>query len=295
MQKDFKMKICFITGLMQRSGTNYLHRLISKHPLCLPEQVLKEDNLIRRLPHIEHFLDDLFDDWNPNWEVELKRINKDHFRKSLMKTILETLFESHSSDVGKVLVSKTPSTENIELFKSFFTDQNKLIVLIRDGRSVITSGIDSFNWNFESSSRLWAQRARNVAQFRESCDHNQVKFVKYENLIDKERRNKELYKIFEFLNLDHSLYPFDEDIPIIGSSELVHSDGLVHWKETKNHLNFSPLTRYHSWGWYKKTRFAYIAQVEMYKMGYDIDAISTWQKCLNHLLDSLLKKPPRLY
>ena len=50
-------KLCFILGIMARSGTNYLFRLLDLHPDCAGPGPIWEDCFVRHSELLETFAD----------------------------------------------------------------------------------------------------------------------------------------------------------------------------------------------------------------------------------------------
>ena len=64
----------------------------------------------------------------------------------------------------KKLITSTPSVENIHNFFKLFPNV-PLLILVRDGRAVVESGVRSFNWNYEQAIREWNRSAQTIIRF----------------------------------------------------------------------------------------------------------------------------------
>lgn len=140
-------------------------------------------------------------------------------------------------------LTKTPSVRNIDQFFTLFPESH-LIILIRDGRSVVESGMRTFDWSFEQAVHRWRKAARTVLEFddREEND-GPHRIVRYEDLFrDTVGRLK---RLFEFLHLDPSAYDFEAavDAPVRRSSTYGQNEGDVDWEPVEKEEGFNPLRR----------------------------------------------------
>lgn len=71
----------------------------------------------------------------------------------------------------------------LDNFFRIFPDQ-PLILLVRDGRSVVESGMRSFNWDFEQAAHDWADAAQRIKNLSETYNKAEKKclVVRYEDL-----------------------------------------------------------------------------------------------------------------
>ena len=72
----------FILGIMPRSGTNFLHQLITLHPDCVASHVW-EDFLIYPAPLLDAYAHALYSEWTPLTTEKLEPV---------MASPLDTLF-----------------------------------------------------------------------------------------------------------------------------------------------------------------------------------------------------------
>jgi len=174
----------------------------------------------------------------------------------------------------KILLTKTPNVEGLENFFYLFPDAY-LILLIRDGRAVVESGVKSFDWNYEDAMWRWRNRAQKILDFKEKYKNINNKFMilKYEDLVIDEKKN--LLKIFDFLGIDHELFDFDraQSLGVTGSSDLRKKAGTIHWKEQNKKRDFNPLLRFSNWDRKKHERFNWIAGQQMTEIGYELNLI----------------------
>ena len=170
------------------------------------------------------------------------------------------------------LLTKTPSVENLDQFFHYFPTAY-LVILIRDGRSVVYSMMNSFDWDFEFAVHRWVKAAEIICEFdfKNKGKNNNYIIVKYENLFTD--RENELRKLMNFLNLDPEKYDFDQVIhlPVYGSSEIKKTEGWIHWNAIKQNDNFEPLKRWEDWDKKLHNRFNWIAAEAMNKLGYPVE------------------------
>jgi len=282
--------VCFLLGVMPRSGTNYLANLINCHNNVAMPGPIWEDFFISNSNKLSSFISSSFRSWNPSWDKERKIINKRLFLSCLGSGLLEYLNTQRANqDDDKLLLTKTPTVRNLKNYFDVFPN-NKLIILVRDGRSLIASGEKSFAWDFEKACKDWARGINTINQFmRDNAKlSNQILLVKYEDIYTD--THKEISRILNFLELEHSEYNWEEanEMGVSGSSEAVDSDGHVSWtsKVIKSE-SFNPLERFNNWPQAKKNRFSWLAGNAARSLDYDIQELelSPLEKGKQVLLD----------
>jgi len=212
---------------------------------------------------VEHY-------WNPKWVQEISTAASGQFRRSMGDGIwgfLQSFYEVQSNGF-KYFLTKTPSINGLEFVRQYFP-QARIIVIVRDGRDLVESGMKSFGWKFEYAVRDWANNVRSLIKFEKTSPGNFCR-VRFEDLFSDPRG--ELSKIFGMLELDCENYDFGdiEQAPVIGSSETMHTSGNVHWKPQEKSKNFKPVGRWNEWLESRKSRFYWIASRELEAQGYDL-------------------------
>jgi hypothetical protein len=276
----------FILGIMQRSGTNFLYELLRLHRDCDISVTLWEDHLVRYTNLLMKYANSVYNHWNPTWGVD-ERL-KDLLCQCIGNGLLSFL-SAHNK--GKRLLTKTPSVRNIKYFFKLFPGAY-LIILVRDGRAIVESGVKSFGWDYEAATRRWVEAAHTIIQFDERNKPNpdsKYLIIRYEDLW--KNLDKELHKIFGFLGLDVDTYDFNvaRDLPIRGSSQLrLEGNESVHWNPMKKTQNFNPLVRWHYWNRALHERFNWIAGKYLKQLGYEEKSYTTnrflW-KAWNRMMD----------
>ncbi len=181
---------------------------------------------------------------------------------------------------GSHLLTKTPSVEGIEQFFALFPE-SRLVILVRDGRSVVESGMRTFDWPFEQAVRRWRRAARTILEFDGRADEGPYRVVRYEDLF--RDTASELKSLLEFLRLDPLAYDFEAaiDAPVRGSSTYGQDDGDMDWAPVEKGEDFNPLRRWDSWPDARLDRFHWIAGEELRALGYSMERESRpWRRTM---------------
>lgn len=292
-------RVVFILGIAERSGTNYLQDLLRLHPDCdVDGMELEEDHFVDFSPLLVKFVQSASQGWKAWWGVE--QLEKE--RELVLRCIGEGLISYLRKQVLnrrllngidpnkelKVLVTKSPSTQNVELFFRVFPDA-ELIILVRDGRAVVESATKTFYRRFDKASKQWADRANAVLQFvsKDANRDRRYLLVKYEDLYS--HSDEEIRKILRFLHLDQTQYNFTAaaNLPIRGSSVLRRevaqagespARGVapgIHWKPVAKSADFNPLARWSHWKRSQHERFNWIAGSPLQALGYETKVYTT--------------------
>lgn len=255
----------FILGLMPRSGTNYLSNLLQLHPDCAPAEPVWEDYIVAHLDKLARFSDAVCGAWDPSWGI-------DDQTGSDLDAALGNGLAGFLEDRCRTtrVVTKTPSVKNLDLFYRYFPE-SKLLILVRDGRSVVESGARTFAWSREAAMHSVADAARTVLRFREHHAAGQARFriLRYEDLWRDTRG--QLETLFEFLELGPERYDWQAalSLPVRGSSELKSDErGVVHWDPVKRDPGFDPLSRFADWSDAMHFRYNRVAGAAMEGFGY---------------------------
>jgi hypothetical protein len=292
-------RVCFLLGIHRRSGTNFLYRLLTDHPDCHGGPI-GEDYLVHHLESLKQYVDSVRGSWNPEWRAHTASDEGDRFDRCMgdaMGHFLLTLARSEAPATPdaaagtqgdqRLLLTKTPSFGGLALFSDFFP-QAPLLLLVRDGRAVVESGMRSFGWSFEGAARDWAAAARALfAKQDAEGESSHAMLVKYEDLV--QDVGPTLASVFDFLGLDGDRYDQDRaaGVGVIGSSDLARS-GSLHWDAVPKAEAFDPLDRFAEWSPARHQRFNWIAGREMERLGYSLVAtgpLSVWERLRHRALD----------
>ncbi|HYZ12796.1 MAG TPA: sulfotransferase [Actinomycetota bacterium] len=256
----------FILGIMPRSGTNFLLDLLRLHPRCAPaREPVKEDFFVEQSDHLLAYAQDVRQRWDPMWGS---------FDDELMRRLYASLGDGLLSflwvDRDRRLVAKTPSVRNIDRFFTFFP-RARLLVLVRDGRSVVQSCMSTLGWDFDRAAKGWAAAADEIRRFQLIRPSSRERFlvVRYEDLLDDLKGS--LSDILRFVELDVEEFDFDAaaSVPVRGSSEYFGSGRTsVHWEPVPKGPEFDPKERWRSWSPDQHERFEWIAGRQSRYLGY---------------------------
>ncbi len=233
----------FLTGILQRSGTNYLNDLLLLHPDCVGSQLpVPEDYFLRESHHLMAYAKSLSSFWQETW-------GGPNMEARLLRAFGDGLLRLAGDSTEKRVVVKTPSVYNINHFPGLFPSA-KLLILVRDCRAVVESAVRSFGGSYEYWLRMWAYTAKLIQQFDEQHSNSVQKnymIVKYEDLVVDCKT--QIGKIMLFLELDPGRYDYlaAEALPIRGSSTQRGENTRLHWQPVPKTEDFKPLDRYKDW------------------------------------------------
>ena len=274
----------FIMGVMPRSGTNFLHRLLCQHPDCgaINTTPVREDYVLHHGYWLSTYTKRLRWQWG-HWGADSEFVAP---LSSNLGVGISNFFATLTD--AKRFVTKTPSVANIDSFFEFFPHA-QLLIIVRDGRSVVASGMSGFGWNFETASREWAKAARTILDFENKNQQfkDRFKIVTYEAL--NADTVETLTGIFSFLELDSKRYDFKAalDTPIYGSSYLKEEGDKVTWTPKEKSDDLVGKNRWDSWTAFEHQRFNKLAGVELTRLGYEPSehAVSMMQAIKHTFID----------
>jgi sulfotransferase family protein len=257
-----------VVGISRRSGTNFLASLLQLHEDCAaPAAPVLEDHLLRDLPVLREYTARAAARWPRRWgdrasaHARLER----HLGDGL------AAFLHDGVDAPRV-VSKTPSPEHLDHYPSVLPNAY-VLVLLRDGRSVVDSLRHGFRFSFRKAVDEWVTGARAILDFEHQVLPAQpklrVRFVRFEAIVaDPEAQLREL---FEFCDLDPSRADFDaaRNAPVIGSSYARTESGRMTWQPMARDEDFAPAARFANWTATKRARFDWLAGTEQRALGYE--------------------------
>ncbi|MBE9138215.1 sulfotransferase [Nodosilinea sp. LEGE 07088] len=307
--------VVYITGIMTRSGTNFLYNLLCLHPQCrgVAARAMAEDHFLDNFNLLDRYVSNVSSHWSRHGRLyekhpEMESVNQD-LQAQLFKSIGDGLLLYLSRfgeeqgmwddrDRPKAVVTKTPSVNHLSKFFKLFPT-TRLIIIVRDGRDMVESNVKSFGSNYEFTMRRWAEAANTILKFDEQYKDSKFKdnylLIKYEDILTD--LPEVMTSIFDFLDFDTSLYDFEkaQALPIFGSSEnfsktaTKRADGKpTGWKVVEKSTNFQPKARWKDWPDSRKVRFYSIAAEPMQLLGYEIEncAPTNWREVLfNRILD----------
>lgn len=268
--------VIIIHGVTKRSGTVYVGELLDLHPdLCsypngvweVPFLPLTGDILKAQRAFFFHY------------EQNVGKIGKSDFLPLFGSSFIAYL---HSFvPMEKRMLLKMPGVQYLNHFFSVFPYEN-LLVLVRDGRDVVTSTVRTRpQIRFCHACQRWDRSARMILGFHA---HNQerpgYRLTKFEDAVqDPAAFVKEACTRF---GLDESRYPYERiaSIPVQGSSSFKARGKVCYFVPRPR--EFKPIGRWKEWSPWRKWVFKRIAGKSLLALGYCTDL--DWQ------LDVILTK-----
>lgn len=263
------MPSIFIHGIMPRSGTVYLGELLKLHP-----EIYVYPNDIRELPFLTH-AGELFSFQRmffQTYKMNRGRIGKNDlmcvFGAGVMKYLLSFVPDE------KYCLMKVPHVQFVNEFFTFFPFE-KLILLIRDGRDVVHSTLNTWkNRKFREVCKRWNLSAKLFLRMKEHFgnDCDKVRFVYYEDLL--KNPYETIKAVLKGFGIAYNGYPREsiEQLPIRGSSA-IKVDGKVSWEPKENNGKIILTGKWKSWKRREKRIFKSICGKTMVRTGYieDLD------------------------
>ncbi len=256
-----------VVGVSRRSGTNFLATLLQLHEDCAaPPAPLLEDHVLRELPLLRAYAARTAARWPRRWgdRAAARTRLEQHLGDGL------AAFLHDGVDAPRV-VSKTPSPEHLDLYPSVLPNAY-VLVLLRDGRSVVDSLVHGFRFSFRKAVDEWAAGARTIVDFEHEVlplhPKLRVRFVRYEAVVADPVG--QLRELFEFCDLDPSRVDDDavRNAPVIGSSYARAAGGRMTWQPLERSADFNPEARFSGWSSARRARFDWLAGDLQRALGY---------------------------
>ncbi|MDO6707098.1 sulfotransferase [Photobacterium sp. 1_MG-2023] len=284
-------RLCFLLGIMPRSGTNYFANLLNLHPQCFHNAPVYEDFLLSQSGYLNTYCQQVKRHWSSRWDPQRHILTEAHLMRHLGLGLQQFLLSGPKQQAlseTDLVVAKTPSVRELRYFFKLFPD-SKLLILVRDGRAVAESGVRSFDWDFEKAAYDWGTSAQRILDFM--AEHperqHQIKRVSYESLLTDAEQT--LKSVFEFLALDPDALSMDavRQMHVSGSSEQREQQSAVTWTPMAADQNFQPLARFRHWRPHRHRRFEWLAGQALYDLGYLAHApkFTLWEQILQRGMD----------
>ena len=277
--------LVFVIAPLHRSGSTYLHDLLALHP-DLESHAVNEDYLLASAHHLEVFTATVRENWarRPRNRDTLDTV-VEQLLPALGSAVSRVLHDTGAgTGTGKRILLKTPVISNLHLLPALFNDA-RTVVIVRDGREVVASGMESFGWKLESAAQRWAQNVRTLLAQRDEQSQDLL-VVRYEDLIDPGRDR--ICLILEHLDLDPNRFPFEAitELPVRGSTEGGRKDGRLNWAGVERGPDFRPARRSAGWSRARQARFQWLAGDELKLLGYPRQIVlSAPERWVNRALD----------
>jgi len=255
----------FIQGMLGRSGTNYLARLLDLHPHCRLSTI-PEDWLLAESHHLMQYASAVSARWRrePAWDLP------PDLEAGLVSRLGEGMLALLNDGMeGQRVVTKTPNVQWLGNFFQLFSEAS-LLVLVRDGRSVAESARRSFGDDPSQVARWWAWAARQVLTFdRANRDRRHYRLVRYEDLVNDPEA--EMAAILKTVELDAGAYDFARirSLPVFGSSTCRNEAGEWEWRIAPATAGGVRVDRWRDWSRGDHERFNWIAGEALRELGYE--------------------------
>lgn len=227
-------KTVFIHGILRRSGTNYLNQLLLLYPdIIQPNKKIRENWFLSYIDHINSFCMKLDIHWsNTKWKGAPYSL--DDLKLQIGDSLLRYL-KNEEDFSNKILITKTPSFQNIHLLSTYFPN-SKQILIVRNPFDISASAFKTWNVPIKKSLNDWylsCEKAYKLEQLEE------VLVIRYEDLYLNTK--KIIVDCLNYLELEIDSYNWNEfeTIPIIGSSD---ERGM--WKITNKKDNFKGISKW---------------------------------------------------
>ena len=249
-----------IHGITKRSGTVFTGELLGLHP-----EVFQHPNRIWEIPFLplSKSIVELQEQFFLGYEGNLGRISENDFLPLFGSSFVAYLYSMVPD--GKRLLAKMPGVQYLDYFPSVFPSEC-LLVLVRDGRDVVTSTIKTWpQLRFSDVCRRWDRSAKMILHFDKLHGGAQWYWLgKFEDAV----REPAVFvsQVCNQFGLDVRDYPFDqiESLPVLGSSTA--KERSRSW--IKRPEGFNPIGRWHDWNRWQKRTFKRIAGNSLLKLGY---------------------------
>lgn len=272
----------FILGIMPRSGTNHLMDLVCLHPEVAPgRSPVMEDFFVENSNHLVRYTSEVRASWDPIWGEFPQDVEAD-----ILRSLGDGLISFLWVDRSRRLVTKSPSVRNVGRFHQLFPEA-RLVVLIRDGRSIVQSCIDTFGWDFDTAAHRFSDAAKELLTSSvANGSTTECLVVRYEDLVTD--MHATMIGVLDYAGLAPDRFDFSAAaaLPVRGSSShLGPGRTSVHWEPVPRDASFRPLERWRSWDEGKLARFEWIAGQEARALGYEVTAQGVDRIAVHRLLD----------
>ena len=292
-------KIAILLGILPRSGTNYLAKLMSYHPevrLIPPNTTSGEIGVMSGFQHWKSAVK-TFDEHFVSPGVPKQTVRFEDFAKYIGAGWIDYLVKRFEVPPG-CLFLKEPTILGLQKFYDIFPNA-KLLVLVRDGRdqaasfmraslakrrtttrtNLMKSYINHLIWrDFILDVINWRDAATAILKFEKAQKDQQGKtflILHYEDVYNNPK--EKMAEVFDFLELDYddSLLSELAEAEVVGSSFLSSDQKenarKPNWTPTPKSRNFSPVGRWKEWSAARKTVFKKIAGQRLIDFGYEKD------------------------
>ena len=258
-----------VVGLTQRTGTNWLDTLLGCHPALRRPRRVHEDHLADGANQLADGLRAITSHWQPDW-LDPRRANQ-QLAHRVGATLLDWLAEDAGVDGSTRLLTRTPGTGRLASLLELVGDAD-VVLLARDGRDVVASGMAGLGWTFTEGVDRWVHGARQALGVlgRPLPPGPRVRLVRHEDLVAD--LHGTLEPLLQWAHLDPEELDWDRAAcaPVVGSSYVRGGAAEVHWDPVERPPGFDPRGRAADWPPLRQARFALRARVEQAALGYPV-------------------------
>jgi len=230
-------RFLFILSPSPRCGTNFVFDVLSLDRRFRAQRI-DEDHFIAGFSAIEKFL---------AHSVERSSLSKNEheplkaeMRLAISTALMETCGAAEGVASDTISLFKTPTTRGLTDAFTSFPDSCRFLVIVRNGRDVIESFVQSFPWtNFAYAFHRWRSGCKELFK-AESLGSDRLLRIHYEDLLNSPIDT--VTKILQWLDLPVEPFPFQliESLPVRGSSESRISGRPVSWAPTMDPFAVRP-------------------------------------------------------
>lgn len=276
----------FIRGIAPRCGTNYLRDLLLLHPdVDRARTPVWEDFALDDADLLRRYADDLAVRWPAGWGVDTAGV-----RAELLAALGGAVKHVLVGSGPRTVAAKTPSTVNIDLFPQLFPD-DVLVLLVRDGRSVVESLVRSFGWSRERAALEWRRSADRVSAFVAAHGTDSPRrwlLLRYEDVLEAPAEAVDQVAVLAGLRTGTVSGTAAAQLPVRGSSEFGRTTDRVHWKPVERSDSFHPERRWQHWDASTLRRFNWVAGAAMTRLGYELEGpVPSGARLASHLARDL--------
>lgn len=272
LQKDGVPEAAFVFGVMPRSGTNYLERLLLSHPdTCSAPDDLRELPAFPAADDLEAgFTAALTRFYDPNASVFAPY----EWLAYALGGYLNTATAKCDS-AAKLMLVKDPHVRRITLFDAVLP-REKVMIVLRDGRYLVDSTLRTWplkfmGRTFEDICLEWEAATRATLDYAEQAPKDRVRLVRYEDLVGDNLG--EMTAICDWLGLDPAKLDGDAltSAPVLGSSTHSRSEsGEVGWTPVAKTASFDPTGRALEWSDRQTACFERVCGATQKRAGYAV-------------------------
>lgn len=263
-----------LIGLTQRTGTNWLGALLECHPRLRPPRRVRETHLPDGAAELVRGVESITHHWQPSWLDP--RHATDELAKRVGRGLLQWLAEDAGLDTTTRLLARTPGTGDLEAVLRLVGDAH-VVLLARDGRDVVASGMAGLGWSFDEGVDRWLTGARQAVRVlgRPLPPGPRVRLVRYEDLVA--GLEATLTPLLEWAGLDPTRFDWGaaRALPVIGSSFHRGGTDQLHWDPVERPPDFDPRGRADHWTEDQLARFVLRAGTAQAALGYPVPQVAT--------------------